>query len=133
MVRASNISAGWVLIPAVAGTSIFSYFMGRQSKTQPRLIVSLIFALLIGASLINVASTEDVWLPRERLVFESEENALIGYVLKTSGDHFIILNDDPRIVIEKQGPLRRRNLCYPRGEGYEQALVELGQIPGFCD
>ena len=86
----------------------------------------------MGLFLYGVALTQDVWLPRERVDFSSEEDDLIGYVLKTSGDNFIILNDDPRIIIEKKGPPLRRDLCYPRDKGHEKALDELGQIVIPC-
>lgn len=53
------------------------------------------------------------WLPRERLVFQNEA-PLTGYVLEASEDHLIILNDRPRIVIEKpKATLQDRDLCYP--------------------
>jgi hypothetical protein len=70
------------------------------------------------------------WLPRESLDFADEGTPLIGYVLKTSGDHFVILKDDPRIVIEKKGPPRNRDFCYP--ERHKKDLEKAGRVPPMC-
>jgi len=65
--------------------------------------------LALGATL----ASKNFWLPPERLSFQNEA-PFTGYVLKASDDHLIILNDNPRIIVEKpKATLQDRDFCYP--------------------
>jgi hypothetical protein len=69
-----------------------------------------LLVVLFGPSTV----TQDFWLPRERLAFKGEA-PFTGYVLKAREDHLVILNDTPRIIIEKpKKDLEDRDLCYPK-------------------
>ena len=116
----------------------FAVAVRRFASRRKSRVGSVIFSLCLLAWIVflfvglirtihPLRNAGDFWLPREHLIFEHEENHLIGYVLKESGDHFVILNDDPRIIIEKKGPLQDRDFCYPRNKGYEEAFKEAGQ------
>jgi hypothetical protein len=64
---------------------------------------------LLGPSL----GGKTFWLPRERLVFQNEA-PFTGYVVKVSEDQLMILNDKPRVIIQKdKDTLKDRDFCYP--------------------
>lgn len=112
--------SGWLV-----GVLIREAIAERQEEppTKPLVLAMLICIAVIvwiGPSFV----AQEFWLPRERLVF-GDGKPLIGYVLKTSGDHFVILNDDPRIIIEKQGTPGERDFCYP--ERYKTDLEKAGE------
>jgi len=53
------------------------------------------------------------WLPREHLSFHGED-PFTGYVLRESEDRLVILNDGPRVIIQKdKDALEERDFCYP--------------------
>jgi hypothetical protein len=79
------------------------------------------------AAIRPLFDADTFWLPREHLVFANEKTHVIGYVLNASDNHFVILNDDPRIIIEKKGPPQDRDFCYAKNKGYEEAFKEAGQ------
>jgi hypothetical protein len=65
--------------------------------------------VVLGATL----GDRTFWLPRERLVFKNEE-PFTGHVLKVSEDQLMILNDEPRIIIQRnKDALEDRDFCYP--------------------
>jgi hypothetical protein len=78
--------------------------------------IYLLITLLLFDGLLGVGSTlvdKTFWLPPERLAFQYEA-PFTGYVLKTSEDHLIILNDRSRIIVEKpKATLQDRDFCYP--------------------
>jgi hypothetical protein len=127
------------LIILFLGAIFWNFTRLDPALTQARVIILSILAvvlfLLTWPVVASLVDPENFWLPRERLVFEDDfankKPPLIGYVLKTSGDHFVILNDDPRIIIEKQGRLRERAFCYPE-EGYEEHFKDVGQDMPPC-
>jgi hypothetical protein len=64
------------------------------------------------------------WLPRERLDFKNEA-PFTGYVLKVSQDHLIILNDNPRVIVEKhKDTLEDRDFCYPEDHEARSSNVQ---------
>jgi hypothetical protein len=64
------------------------------------------------AYLVPSLIAKDFWLPRERLDFKNEA-PFTGYVLKVSQDHLIIMNDNPRVIVEKhKDTLEDRDFCY---------------------
>jgi hypothetical protein len=76
------------------------------------ILTGTLIGLLWALFSVSILDTS-FWLPGERLVFKGER-ALSGYVLKTNEDHLIILQDHPRIIIEKpKANLLERELCYP--------------------
>jgi hypothetical protein len=63
------------------------------------------------------------WLPSERLAFQGQA-PFTGYVLKVSEDHLVILNDTPRIIIEKpKKDLVDRDFCYPKDHKAQSSKV----------
>ena len=61
----------------------------------------------------RILTNKTFWLPRERLSFKNEA-PFTGYVLKVSEDRLMILNDEPRVVIQKpKAALQDRDFCYP--------------------
>jgi hypothetical protein len=110
------IIGAFVLALSLGGRQIFPHFSDAPWTFLTTVILAVGFSVgIFTATVIGpLIDTESFWLPRERLVFaDAPQKPLIGYVLNTSGDHFIILNDDPRIIIEKKGPLDDRDFCYP--------------------
>jgi hypothetical protein len=97
-----------------------SFFTGRWARLQyerplrfllSRLTIPAFATLLLffGPPLI----AKDFWLPRERLDFQNEA-PFTGYVLKESGDYLVILNDEPRVIVQKdKATLEDRDFCYP--------------------
>jgi hypothetical protein len=85
-----------------------------------------VMALIIVVFLGLTVGSKNFWLPRERLVFKDEE--YYGYVLKESGGHLVILNDKPRVVVEKdKGSLEDRDFCYSldhRARDFESMSLE---------
>jgi hypothetical protein len=77
-----------------------------------RLIVLAFLLAWLSLDFPDIA-TDRFWLPRERLVFSAGQQPIIGYVLKTDEGRFVILNDDPRIIIEQRGAPIERDFCYP--------------------
>jgi hypothetical protein len=74
---------------------------------------------LLGWTLLG----KDFWLPRERLVFKNER-PFTGYVLKVSEDQLIILNDKPRVVIQKdKTTFEDRDFCYPENHKARSSKV----------
>ena len=92
-------------------------------------------ALIIGwftSELIPRVNDQDFWLPRERLVFKGSA-PFTGYVLKSDEDRLVILNDEPRLIIElPKRALEGRDLCYPAEQGYEEAFKEAGHQATIC-
>jgi hypothetical protein len=74
----------------------------------------LILIAAIGIVLVwGMASIDAFWLPRERLVFRGQA-PFTGYLLKASEEHFVILDDNARIVFEKpKADLLDRTFCLP--------------------
>jgi hypothetical protein len=102
------------------------------SFTRYSVIITLVLVAGAQQFAMDTIVSKDFWLPKERLVFASERKPVVGYVLKTGDNHFVILNDDPRIIIEKQGKLSERDYCYPEGERYEKAFKELERDIETC-
>lgn len=75
------------------------------------LTVALAIAFLLSLGL--ALGERAFWLPPERFIFQNEA-PFTGYVLKASEDHLIILNEHPRIIVEKpKATLQDRDFCYP--------------------
>jgi hypothetical protein len=85
----------------------------REISTSARIFgLGVLGVVMLGALLGPITSVE-FWLPPERLMFTGED-AFTGYVLKSDGDHVVVMKDNPRIIIEKpKSALRERNFCYP--------------------
>jgi hypothetical protein len=83
-------------------------------------------AFFVGSVLLGVGPAlgeGTFWLPRERLVFQNEA-PFTGYVLKVSEEHLIILNDRPRIIVQKpKATLQDRDFCYPEGHKARSSKV----------
>ena len=58
------------------------------------------------------ANLREFWLPSEDLDFKNEE-PFTGYVLKSNETHFVILREDPRVVVLRpKKDLTGREYCY---------------------
>jgi hypothetical protein len=97
-------SLAWILKALTGLDRVFQLFI---SLLTVALAITFLFGL--GSTLVD----KTFWLPRERLAFQNEA-PFTGYVLKASEDHLIILNDSPRIIVEKpKATLQDRDFCYP--------------------
>jgi hypothetical protein len=75
--------------------------------------LALVFIPPTARAVRTAFGADAFWLPRERLDFQREA-PFTGYVLKDSGDRLVILNDNPRVIIEKdKTTLEDRDFCYP--------------------
>jgi hypothetical protein len=85
-------------------------------KRSNWLASAALLAFLAPIILLFLAPTlgdRTFWRPRERIVFQNEA-PFTGYVLKVSEDRLVILNDTPRVVIQKdKDTLKDRDFCYP--------------------
>jgi hypothetical protein len=113
------------------GFALFAYWcttlllVTRWALRRQRVGVSGSPGALTGATVLGLIllvifivgppiATEKFWLPRERLIFTNEV-PFTGYVLRVSEDRLVILNDDPRIIVQKpKGTLQDRDFCYPK-------------------
>jgi hypothetical protein len=86
--------------------------LGIFPSTVIVVFVILVFGLAL-VPLVGVFADRIFWLPRESLDFKNED-PFTGYVLKVSEDHLVILNDRPRVIVEKhKDTLEDRDFCYP--------------------
>jgi hypothetical protein len=75
-------------------------------------IAAIAPTLVVLILLINFLHNDDFWLPPERLSFRGEA-PFTGYVLRSNDDYFVIMNDNPRVIVEKpKSSLLDRDLCY---------------------
>jgi hypothetical protein len=72
------------------------------------------FLVIVALGLLSEPLADRAfWQPRERLDFQ-DGDPFTGYVLKESGDYMTILNDDPRVIVQKdKRKLEDRDFCYP--------------------
>jgi hypothetical protein len=92
----------------------------RVSITRGTVLASMgMFLVLLGPLL----ASDNFWLPPERLIFANEA-PFTGYVLRAGEDRLVILNDDPRIVVQMpKAALRDRDFCYPEGHKARSSKV----------
>jgi hypothetical protein len=106
---------GWI-VTQVGSLMIMGVYEQRTRSWFFRFLLPLIYlwaAALILLILVATLGSKTFWLPPERLAFQNEA-PFTGYVLKASEDHLIILNDRPRIIIERpKATLQDRDFCYP--------------------
>jgi hypothetical protein len=119
----------------------FSAVLRQHGSRRLALSINLFWGLLIvlylSAAIGPVLDKDNFWLPEERLVFQGsaskDTTTFTGYVLKEDEDQLVILNDNPRIIIEMpKEALVGRDLCYPKYQYYEEALNELGRKATTC-
>jgi hypothetical protein len=112
----------------------FSYMPPRDSfnRVWEKVLTVMAISLFVGSIallLVFVFASKDFWLPRERLVFKGEA-PFTGYVLR-QGDRLVILNDDPRIIIQKsEDDLTERDFCYD--ENHEEVFKKAGRVMQSC-
>ena len=96
---------------------------GRRGTSAFTIALFIAVAILFSGTWIV---DDAFWLPRERLVFQSEA-PFTGYVLKESGDYLVILKERPRVIIERKkdtlDTLNGRDFCHPR-PSYEGEVPE---------
>jgi hypothetical protein len=70
-------------------------------------------SLFLQGLILEYAFSKDLfWLPHERLDFKHEP-PFTGYVLKVSEDYLVILNDNPRVIVQRDKELLEdRDFCY---------------------
>jgi hypothetical protein len=91
--------------------------------------IALVVCIIVVIGIFSLAG-QTFWLPRERLVFEGEA-PFTGYVLKASEDYMVILNHDPRIIIQKRkSTLSNREFCYSKY--YETESRKAGRDLPIC-
>lgn len=109
--RPASLTAYVFLLIIVLLTSVLSS-RRREVSTSAKIFGFGVLGVLMLGVLVGPITGGEFWLPRERLMFTGED-AFTGYVLKSDGDHFVVMKDDPRIIIEKpKAALRERNFCY---------------------
>jgi hypothetical protein len=64
---------------------------------KPAFVRSTIIAVS-ALLLVAIALGTDSWLPSERLIFRGQAKPVIGYVLSTTSDSIVVLEDRPRQV-----------------------------------
>jgi hypothetical protein len=88
---------------------------GRE-RFRLRLVSTAALVVVVAIAVVGLGEIlggKTFWLPRERLVFKNEA-PFTGYVLKVSEDQVVILNDEPRVIVEKHKELLEdRDFCYP--------------------
>jgi hypothetical protein len=86
--------------------------IGREPIVPRRILISVLILWTVYVFSAYIA-TDAFWLPRERLVFIAEQ-PFTGYVLRSNDDHFVIMYDDPRVIVEKpKASLSDRDFCNP--------------------
>jgi hypothetical protein len=115
----------------IFGSNLTRDRAGRIFEGLVRWSIGAIILLIIGVSVAqSVFGRDTFWLPRERLVFDGER-PFTGYVIRVNEDHLVVMNDDPRIIIEKKrNDLHDRAICYP--EWYEDEFKEAERAVPTC-
>jgi hypothetical protein len=104
---------GLIAIAPLAFFVVSEYESSRKFNKVLASITNSIFALVVLVAIAASLANKTFWLPPERLAFQSEV-PFTGYVLKVSEDYVVVLNDSPRIIVEKpKASLRDRDFCYP--------------------
>jgi len=82
---------------------------GGEPGTRSLLIFATVLTLLFGWAFM---ASEDFWLPKELLIFQSEA-PFTGYVLRSRDDYLVIMKDRPRVIVERpKAALTDRDFCY---------------------
>lgn len=135
---------GWSQVAAwVVWVLYMAFYLGfylKRGKSRPgplplpwwseRLLIAAVLPiLLVGFLLMNFLKNDDLWLAPESLAF-SGDVPFTGYVLKSNDDYFVIMKDNPRVIVEKpKSSLFDRALCYKDNPEVQTSKTARSNMP----